>query len=212
MTSRAARRSVRVLGAIAIVAFAVALGLTFGDTTSSATDLPFIVIMAIGMASFTGIGLAIASRAPENPIGWLYAAVGVCMLTGIATNEYAIRGAANLDLPGVGYVQFLSSLLIVPAFGAIILAVLLFPTGSPPTPRWRLVGWIVVAGGIVAVVGSSLLPSTFEIATDLFVREPVPRDRDRVVHVAGARGHPAARRRRTGSRRLARRPLLALTR
>jgi signal transduction histidine kinase len=172
MSPRTRRRWVWALAALAIGAFAVALGLTFGDATSSSTDLPFIVIMAIGMASFTGIGLAIASRAPENPIGWLYAAVGVCMLASIATNEYAIRGATNLDLPGVGYVQFLSSLLIVPAFGAIILAVLLFPTGSPPTPRWRLVGWMVVAGGIVAVVGSSLLPSTFEIATDLFVRNP----------------------------------------
>ncbi|MGZ8613940.1 MAG: histidine kinase [Actinomycetota bacterium] len=173
MSPQTARRSVRAIGALAIVAFAVALGLTFGDTTSSAEDLPFIVLMAIGLALFTSIGLAIASRAPENPIGWLYAAVGVCTLTNIAMNEYAIRATTNLDLPGVEYAQFVSSLMIVPAAGAIILALLLFPTGSPPSPRWRVVGWLVGVGCGVAVVAGSLQPTFLEVGDSMSVRNPL---------------------------------------
>ncbi|MGZ8580349.1 MAG: histidine kinase [Actinomycetota bacterium] len=173
MSPQTARRSVRAIGALAIVAFAVALGLTFGDTTSSAEDLPFIVLMAIGLALFTSIGLAIASRAPENPIGWLYAAVGVCTLTNIAMNEYAIRATTNLDLPGVEYAQFVSSLMIVPAAGAIILALLLFPTGSPPSPRWQVVGWLVGVGCGVAVVAGSLQPTFLEVGDSMSVRNPL---------------------------------------
>ncbi len=173
MSPQTARRSVRAIGALAIAAFAVALGLTFGDTTSSADDLPFIVLMAIGLALFTSIGLAIASRAPANPIGWLYAAVGVCTLTNIAMNEYAIRATTNLDLPGVEYAQFVSSLMIVPAAGAIILALLLFPTGSPPSPRWRAVGWLVGVGCGVAVMAGSLQPTVLEVGDSMSVRNPL---------------------------------------
>ena len=162
----------RVLGATAIVAFAAALGLTFGDATASADDVPFIVIMSIGLTLFTGIGLAIASKAPHNPIGWLYAAVGVGMLTTIATNEYAIRGMTDLDLPWVGYVQFFSSIAIVIAAGAIILALLLFPSGTPPSPRWRAVGWLLALGCAVAVVAGSLQPVLFEVGEALFVPNP----------------------------------------
>jgi hypothetical protein len=43
-----------------------------------------------------------------------------------------------------------------------ILIPLLFPTGMPPTSRWRFVGWGAVAAGGLTVVGSAFAPGSLE--------------------------------------------------
>jgi len=91
VTERMAGRLVKALAAYLIVAVAAAIWLTAGDRTSSLGDAPFVAMLAGGLTTFATIGLVIAAKAPQNPIGWLYAAGGIGMITGLTANEYAIR-------------------------------------------------------------------------------------------------------------------------
>ena len=172
MTERRARLVVRSLAFLLPVLLAAAIGLTLGDATASFEDLPFIVLFAVGLTSFATIGLVIAAKAPTNPIGWLYAAAGLGLLTSVTLNEFAIRAATDLDLPGAGYVQFASDLFGYAAILALVLAILLFPTGNLASPRWRVVLW-AIGVGLVAGLASSFALKTFEVAPDLLVPNPL---------------------------------------
>jgi len=173
VTERTAGRLVKALAAYLIVAVAAAIWLTAGDRTSSLGDAPFVAMIAGGLTTFATIGLVIASKAPQNPIGWLYAAGGIGMITGLTANEYAIRASTNLDVPGASYAQFLSALVIVPAISALILALLLFPTGEPPSPRWKVVEVVIVAGTIAGIVSQAFVPTVFEAGLGVSIDNPL---------------------------------------
>ena len=172
MTERTARRLVRVLAAYLAVAVTAAIWLTAGDRTSSIGDAPFIAMLAAGLTTFATIGLVIAAKAPQNPIGWLYAAGGIGMITSLTANEYAIRASTNLDVPGPSYAQFLSTLVVVPSLGALTLALLLFPTGAPPSRRWRVVEWTIAVSVVMGVVGNALVPAVFEAGLNIYIGNP----------------------------------------
>jgi signal transduction histidine kinase len=111
----------------------------------------------------TLVGLVIASRRPGNPMGWLALAAGSLLAASIFSLAYAQRAllAAPGSLPGghlAMWVHWWIGVLPVPCLG---FALLLFPDGKLPGPRWRPVAWL--AGAIftwvngVAVVGASLV-------------------------------------------------------
>jgi hypothetical protein len=104
-------------------------------------------------ASCSSVGVVIASRRPAHPIGWLFGAVGLLSGMHLLSGEYAIyalaveRGAP----PGSGVAVWIACWLWVPINALLAFVALLFPDGRPPSPRWRVLGWL---GGIVAVAGS----------------------------------------------------------
>ena len=172
MSPERARTAVRTLGVIAVTLLVVAIVLTTMDPTTDAGELPSIVIMATGITAFAVIGLVIAAKAPTNPIGWLYATIGLSVIVLITANEYSIVGLDRGELPGPGLAQFLSTIAMLPAIASLLFALLLFPTGRLPSPRWRVVGWTIAAGTAIAFVASGLHPSTFMVSTDLYVANP----------------------------------------
>ncbi len=172
MTPERARTLVRTLGVTAVTLLVVAIVLTTMDPTTDAGELPSIVIMATGITAFAVIGLVIAAKAPTNPIGWLYATTGLSAIVLITANEYSIVGLDRGELPGPGLAQFLSTIAMLPMVASLLFALLLFPTGRLPSPRWRVVGWTIAAGTAMAFVASGLHPSTFMVGTDLYVANP----------------------------------------
>ena len=67
--------------------------------------------------------------------------------------------------PGVGAELglWLANSMWIPAVLLVLVALpLLFPTGRPPTPRWRIVGWAAVAGGVLLFVGTAFLAGPLE--------------------------------------------------
>lgn len=173
MTERRAKLLARAIAVLTLVLVAAAVWLIAGDRTTSPGDVPFTVMVVAGMTAFAVIGTMIAARAPANPIGWLYAAVGLCAIFGFTSEEYAIRGSTDLDVPWVGYAQWVSSLAFTPVIGALLLALLLFPNGSLPSPMWRVAGWTIAVGTVLAAIGSAFVPATFELSTGLFVENPL---------------------------------------
>jgi hypothetical protein len=100
------------------------------------------------------VGFVVASRKPGNPLGWIMlAAAAVSSLSQDASfymvADYRLRHGG---LP-LGWVAVLAQ----PGWAVSIvltgLAVLLFPDGRPPSPRWRWVLWLYLAAATLYLVG-----------------------------------------------------------
>jgi hypothetical protein len=119
-----------------------------GGVVGFAWLLPFAVALA-----FTTVGALVASRRPENAIGWIFCAVGLVMLTEGFTESYANLAlfARSGSLPGGRVAAWASAWLGGPGLlGIFAFLLLLFPDGRLPTRRWRPVAW--VAALAIAVV------------------------------------------------------------
>jgi hypothetical protein len=106
------------------------------------------------------LGGLIASRRPENPIGWMVCAAALANATdyfadGYAT--YAVLAEPN-SLPGGLVAAWMSNWVPMLGLGLMPLFLLLFPTGRLPSRRWRP---LAVFAGLLYValpVGYALLP------------------------------------------------------
>ena len=130
-------------------------GATVGLAVAGDGDLAGALRIALGIAlPFTTVGALIASRKPDNPIGWLFCAVGLLQGVSIFATEYALYALVTTGgrVPGGALMTFLADVTWFPALALIAtFALLLFPTGHPPTSRWRVVGWLAAAGLAVAM-------------------------------------------------------------
>ena len=82
-----------------------------------------------------------------------------------ASRVYFHAARAQGHDPGVGaeLALWVANSLWVPAVLLVLVALpLLFPTGRPPTPRWRIVGWAAVAGGVLLFAGTAFLAGPLE--------------------------------------------------
>jgi hypothetical protein len=100
---------------------------------------------AVLVVSFSILGVLVASRRPGNPLGWIYLAVGFWLgLVNFASPyaEYVLVTDPGSSLPGGPLMSWLGAWAWIP--GALLLttfALLLFPDGRLPSPRWRPVAW-----------------------------------------------------------------------
>jgi hypothetical protein len=93
------------------------------------------VLAVGGMAT---VGALLAGRRPRHPVGWLMLALGLSVTVDGMTDNYARYGllASPGSVPAVAHVRALGDTFALwPACIGFIL--LLTPTGSLPSPRWR---------------------------------------------------------------------------
>ena len=125
------------------------------DLALVTSDLPAFVLATL---SATTVGALLASRRPRHPVGWLLLGLGLPVaLSGVATG-YANYGliARPGSLPAADWAALYHGVSILAALAALQFVLLLTPTGSLPSPRWRW--WARVAGGAALLaLGTSLL-------------------------------------------------------
>jgi len=125
----------------------------------------FDLLLAISLVAFPVVGALVASRHPENSIGWLFCAVGVPFgLSGVAHGwgVYALFVEPGA-LPGADVAAWLANWLFLPPLFAIPpLLFMLFPDGRPLTRRWWPAVWLVVIGVCVTTLGSALAPGRLD--------------------------------------------------
>ena len=100
------------------------------------------------------VGAIVASRRPENPVGWLLCLYGLAISIGYFCAEYAIYAllAEPNSLPAGEAMAWIVSWVLPILNGLQVFYILLFPTGRLPSRRWRWLGWLTVAFVVVGVI------------------------------------------------------------
>ncbi len=160
----------RFSGPLAWGTWALCLGLTVLalvlDPTQAADELAFL--------AFPTVGALVASRRPENPIGWLFCALGLPL--GVERIAKAYATDALIAHPGAGpgaeVAAWLVEWLWVTIVVLLTMSLLLFPDGRPPSRRWRPVLWLVWGAAAVVVGGFMFAPGPLSDADLAFVVNP----------------------------------------
>ena len=109
------------------------------------------------------VGAIVASRRPENPVGWLLCLSGAAVSTSSFASQYAIY--ALLAEPGslrAGEVMAWIAAWQLPIMNGLQVSyLLLFPTGRLPSRRWRPVAWLTVAFVPVGVILAAFSPGAY---------------------------------------------------
>lgn len=129
----------------------VAIVPAYGLMVLNAQDDP--LMQAFYGTVFLGYGLIgaiVASRRPDNLMGWIL--LGVSSFTGLGFfgeqyGRYTQITAPGV-LPAIDPVAWLGTWLWGPGIGLLIFGLLVFPNGSLPSRRWRPVAWL--AGLVLA--------------------------------------------------------------
>jgi hypothetical protein len=120
---------------------------------------------AVVVVGFSTLGAVVTPRFPPgNPIGWLFCAIGLVAAMLLFSGEYAAYSlvARPGSLPGGDVAAWIASWLWVGHVGLFVFLGLLFPDGRPPTPRWRLFGWLVGAAVVAGTVAAAYSPGPIE--------------------------------------------------
>jgi hypothetical protein len=106
------------------------------------------------------IGGLISLHRPGNRVGGLLLA-GALALSAFSFLENYFGYAAQHPgvLPDLCAAAWIANGWFVAGLDALLLMVLVYPTGTLPSSRWRPVAWLLVAWGLVAVVLSTVQPT-----------------------------------------------------
>ena len=99
-------------------------------------------IMALSM---TSVAVLIAMRRPDNLLGWIFFLVGFSQGLVSFSLQYAryVLVTSPGALPGGPLMSWLGQIAWFPGLSLMLTyAILLFPTGRPPSPRWRIFAWL----------------------------------------------------------------------
>jgi hypothetical protein len=106
------------------------------------------------------IGALVASRRPRHPVGWLLLAMGLALTLSGAGGGYKWYGlvARPGTLPAASYLVGFSNGLNIVSISCAGFVLLLTPTGSLPSRRWRWWARVAAAAAVVFVAASVVDP------------------------------------------------------
>jgi hypothetical protein len=107
---------------------------------------------SVPLLAFPVVGALIASKRPENPIGWICLIVGLFwMLFGLEEGIGAYASARFAQVrPPLTIAALNQGIWALPVGLLGIYMILLFPDGKLPSRRWRPLAWF--AGALMAVI------------------------------------------------------------
>jgi signal transduction histidine kinase len=155
---------------LAVAAFALTLIALLAETVFLIVDRAhlnpqqgdpfFYILLTISDLAIASVGALIVARDGRNAVGRCFLWLALTFAVSFALSLYAPHALLYEpgSLPFGTAVAWIQSWLPVAGVPGLILVFLLFPNGSPPSRRWRPLGWIVVGATITGVLAWMLKP------------------------------------------------------
>ncbi|HYZ46109.1 MAG TPA: hypothetical protein VE712_00445 [Actinomycetota bacterium] len=117
------------------------------------------LVLFLAFGAYATVGAVVASKRPNNSFGWLFCGIGA--LVGIGAFSQVYGHYALVLEPGDARGGYLAAWITgwywYPLIGGLsAFTLLLFPTGAPPSRRWRPLLWVLTAAGVVVTSGAAL--------------------------------------------------------
>src|SRR5215210_7477456 len=111
------------------------------DAASNAVNFAIAILFVV---TFQTVGALIASRRPENPIGWVFCGMGLALVAAVFFGNYAQYSLVveTGALPRAETAAWVGNWIWLVALSPLGFFLLLFPDGHAPSPRWRWVAWL----------------------------------------------------------------------
>ena len=155
------RALVVVVAAVSAAAAVAAVWLTVLNGGPSDESISEMVTLELALYAYLVVGLLVVVNTPRNPLGWALSGVGVFSALGSLATAYAEYsfGTAGRHMPGATFAAWFNSWWWFPTITLVFLFVpLLFPNGTPLTPRWRWLHRAAMFVLVIMVVGSIFNP------------------------------------------------------
>ena len=168
MTVRILRRATCSVAAVSAALLAGGVALSYVDrylVPASGWDFSSVFEEASFIA-IPAVGLVLASRRPENKVGWILLGSGLVLGLYFFCERYGQRGlaAAPGSLPAArAAAWFVNWALAIPVAG-LAFTLLLFPTGRLRSRRWRPAAWFVAA--VFALYAAALVARACRVWAD----------------------------------------------
>lgn len=118
----------------------------------------FVVVMTV----FGLVGAIVASRMPQNPIGWIFLCLALIEGVFELAYGYTFFSLFVAGQPGTTYTAWLANWLGVVSPAPLGLAFLLFPTGRLLSRRWRPLAWLTVLAVVPVIAHFALVPGPLD--------------------------------------------------
>jgi hypothetical protein len=170
--------SLTVLG-LAVAAWLAQLQRQAGSPETAWLLQPASVPLLVAAVSAATVGALVGSRRPAHPVGWLLLSLGLLVVGNVVVSGYVYYGLLVRPgaLPAAAYLAGVANSIQVLWVTCVSFILLLTPTGSLPSPRWRQWARVAVAAPVLLVVLSAvdpqpLLPEHPEVGNPLAVAVP----------------------------------------
>jgi hypothetical protein len=126
------------------------------EATSAGDTLSELLVFG-SFLTFPIVGALIASRHPNNPVGWICLAVGLFWTLIFLGDSVPGSGPYPLTIAALNQATW------IPPVGLLgIYLILLFPDGKLPSRRWRPLAWLSGAVMVLATLGITFSPGPLE--------------------------------------------------
>ena len=156
--------------------FAVGCGTAVTLEVTTGGFGPDAMTLLLAFTGFMVVGAVIVAHRPDNPIGWIFSAIGLLGATGWLAMEYATYAYMTRPgpLPGAIWAAWYQQQWWIPMFALIFVATpLLFPTGRLLSARWRPVAAVAALVTVALVLLAALQPTIKLQAQDYWGDNPI---------------------------------------